>query len=301
MAAPRPTPRLATRRSKGCFGARLGRLSPAPGDPERKAEENLKHLPFFKWYPSDALSDIAYASLDLPALGLFHACLNYSWVNDGLPSDPLVIARLLRIEKQKFMKIWAQIDVLFPQQGGGLRRNYRQELEREGVYQKSASASKSAKARYERSANAQDTRARQIQKSDTDTEEEKSAAAPPVSKILPLPVRRALPPPSKLNGQGPEWAARLYARHPKKKDEALVPGAIFAVMESAPSPAALFAEIDRVHALWCATFDWQEKNGRFAPVLASWILDHGWTVEPKPEISKEDYDLAEYDRANGKI
>ena len=153
----------------------------------------------------------------------------------------------------------------------------------------------------ERSRNVTETPSDTDTDTDTDTEEEKSAAAPPVSKILPLPVRRALPPPSKLNGQGPEWAARLYARHPKKKDEALVPGAIFAVMESAPSPAALFAEIDRVHALWCATFDWQEKNGRFAPVLASWILDHGWTVEPKPEISKEDYDLAEYDRANGKI
>ncbi len=269
-----------------------------------------KTLPFFKWYPADALADIDYASLDLPALGLFHACLNYAWVNDGLPSDPLAIARLMRIEKQKFMKLWGQISKLFPQGVGGQLRNSRQELEREGAYQKSAKASESAKARYERSANAQDTRARQIQMSDTESDTEKSASAllespsaraylPPVEKRRE--VRQMLAPIARPNGHGAEWSAKLYARHPKKKDRTLVEHALFQVMEASADPEALFAEIDQVHSLWCNDFSWLENNGRFAPTLAHWLDDRGWTQIPKPPISKEEYDLDEYDRRNGKI
>ncbi len=249
-----------------------------------------KSLPFFKWYPADALSDIDYVSLDLAAKGLFHDCLNYSWVNDGLPPDPIAIARLLRIEKQKFMKLWAQISKLFPQGVGGQLRNSRQELEREAAHQKSAKASESVKHRYERTTNDL-LRARALDsesesESESDTEVRRRSACAPQSLVpYVAPPRRALPA-SKLNGHGAEWSAALYARHPKKKDEALVGGALFRVMEEAEDPSALFEEIDRVHRLWCATFDWSEKNGRFAPVLAAWLMDHGWTKEPHEDRSE---------------
>lgn len=97
------------------------------------------------------------------------------------------------------------------------------------------------------------------------------------------------------------WAQRFYERHPKKKDMVLVQGALYHALDESSNPRALLEEIDRVHALWCQEFVWLEQNGRFAPKLAEWISDKGWTQEPKPSISKEEYALDEYDRRMGKI
>lgn len=39
-------------------------------------------------------------------------------------------------------------------------------------------------------------------------------------------------------------------------------------------------EFDRVHSAWCATEAWREKSGQFAPKLAEWIQDRGYTSMP---------------------
>jgi len=109
-------------------------------------------------------------------------------------------------------------------------------------------------------------------------EREKSACAivfPPPAEI-----------PRKMNGHGPAWSEELYGRHPKKKDRALVEHALFTIMENAPDALGLYAEINRVHALWCSNFAWTENNGRFAPTLARWLEDRGWTQEPHEDKSK---------------
>lgn len=80
------------------------------------------------------------------------------------------------------------------------------------------------------------------------------------------------------------WAKRFYDRHPKKKDVALVPAAIIRALDDVEDPQALLAEIDRVHALWCEYPTWLEKSGQFAPPLANWIEDRGWTQEPRAEV-----------------
>lgn len=116
---------------------------------------------------------------------------------------------------------------------------------------------------------------------------------------------RALSPPNGCHASKSypidDWAIRLYSRHPKKKDKVLVELALMTAIEkSRQRPDELFHEIDRVHALWCATFQWREQSGRFAPPLANWLGDQGWTAEPTQNISKEEHDLEEYDRRMGK-
>jgi len=75
------------------------------------------------------------------------------------------------------------------------------------------------------------------------------------------------------------WANRLYARHPRKKDKARVLPALMAALRKASDPPALFAEIDRVHALWCASREWASR--KLAPwALARWLDDDGWTALP---------------------
>jgi hypothetical protein len=77
------------------------------------------------------------------------------------------------------------------------------------------------------------------------------------------------------------WSERLYERHPKKKNLPLVQVEILRIWESRNGTAeALLAEIDRVHALWCGTDDWQKKSGSFAPPLDQWLVDRGFTREP---------------------
>ncbi len=93
----------------------------------------------------------------------------------------------------------------------------------------------------------------------------------------------------------------LYERHIRKKDRSASQRTFSSIMAGSTDPMKLFAEIDRVHSMWCATFNWNEQSGRFCPSLWKWLEDRGWTTEPKMQISKEEYDLDEYDRRMGKI
>lgn len=96
-----------------------------------------------------------------------------------------------------------------------------------------------------------------------------------------------------------DWAERLYARHPKKRNKPLVERVVVELFGS--GGANLLSEIDRVHALWCDDPDWQGINAKFVPSLDKWLADEGWTAEPtsgksKPEESiypewKPDYEV----------
>ncbi len=101
-------------------------------------------LPYFKWYPADAESDSNYCLMSVSELGLFHRCLNRSWVNDGLPSEPEEIRRILRLEPREFKKHWPVVAESFPECEDGRRRNSRQEKERLAAKEKSNTASQSA-------------------------------------------------------------------------------------------------------------------------------------------------------------
>jgi hypothetical protein len=138
--------------------------------------------------------------------------------------------------------------------------NSRQESERELAYIKSTKASESAKARYERSADALPTQSERtarayesVSVSDSSSEGKKVQEENQISAA----------------------AERMYALHPKKKDLPLLPE----TLENSARVKPL-AEIERVHALWCATEDWTKNNGRFAPSLPQWLIDRGYTQEP---------------------
>ncbi len=250
-------------------------------------------FPFFRWFAADAETDDVYAGMTNAEVGFYHRCLNRSWINGGIPADLDILRRSFRLTVAEFNRVWPAVSKRFEAALGNPNRlvDPHQEREREHAMSKSLANQRMGNAnakrtRTERDANgSQRALARDFRLQTTEEEQEKSACAPQTGYLNVAPMRRA-PPASKLNGHGAEWSAALYARHPKKKDEALVGGALFRVMEEAADPPALFAEIDRVHRLWCATFDWSEKNGRFAPVLAAWLMDHGWTKEPHEDKSE---------------
>ncbi len=94
------------------------------------------------------------------------------------------------------------------------------------------------------------------------------------SVCLPLPLPEPMPEPLAVR-QLREAVERMYERHPKKKDLPLLPEALENSCKVKP-----LEEIERIHALWCSTEDWQKNDGRFAPSLPQWLLDRGYTREP---------------------
>jgi uncharacterized protein YdaU (DUF1376 family) len=110
----------------------------------------VKELPYFRWYPSDAQSDINYTGMTLEELGLFHLALNFSWMNDGLPDDDSQIARSLHLTVREARTVWSAIKERFPVWPDGRRRNNRQEGEREYAERKSSQATSAVRSRKDR-------------------------------------------------------------------------------------------------------------------------------------------------------
>lgn len=88
--------------------------------------------PAFQWYPTDAMTDERYASMTYEERGVFHALLDYAWLNDGLPNDLDRLARLLRLAPADFERIWPAVSRCFREREGDPSRlvNGRQERER---------------------------------------------------------------------------------------------------------------------------------------------------------------------------
>lgn len=80
------------------------------------------------------------------------------------------------------------------------------------------------------------------------------------------------------------WKERLYTRHPKKRDLTLVEHECVRLwIQKNGDALEFFREIDRVHELWCKSDGWLKENGRYAPKLAEWLCDRGWSKVPESE------------------
>jgi uncharacterized protein YdaU (DUF1376 family) len=112
----------------------------------------MKGLPYFRWYPADAETDSTYAAMTWAERGFYHWCLNYSWINNGLPGEDSQIARVARMSPRDFQKLWIVVGRCFTNVDGSYR-NRRQEEERTYATTKSERATASVRTRYERSTN----------------------------------------------------------------------------------------------------------------------------------------------------
>lgn len=86
-------------------------------------------------------------------LGFYHRCLNFAWINDGIPADSAARARALRRNRRQADARWTTLVAsrFKPhEQRAGYLVNDKQEMERLLAQQKSLKASESAKARSER-------------------------------------------------------------------------------------------------------------------------------------------------------
>ncbi len=83
-----------------------GRVLSPPGPPQPVIGAMAKLLPYFRWFPSDAESDDKYSAMTDEELGFFHRCLNKSWLNGGLPADPMRRSQVMRTAPKTADRLW---------------------------------------------------------------------------------------------------------------------------------------------------------------------------------------------------
>jgi predicted transcriptional regulator len=86
---------------------------------------------------------------------------------------------------------------------------------------------------------------------------------------------------------GSQSFKRIWDRHPRKTGRYLAEQAFAQALAEALNPAALAAEIERVHEAWCACEDWRKQGGRYAPELHRWLRERRWLDGP-PQAPEEE-------------
>lgn len=122
-----------------------------PGQaPDHQAEEvgematsqSKRSFAAFQFYPRDFLANSKVARMSMTERGIYITLLSYAWIDDGIPSEPEQIARLVRIPATKFGRIWAGVlsECFVPHRGKLV--NPRQERQRKDLQDYVASCSK---------------------------------------------------------------------------------------------------------------------------------------------------------------
>ena len=73
--------------------------------------------PWFKWYPKDFLTDEKVRLMSVEEIGLYVLCLNYAWLNEGLPGDANAVQELLQCASDVFERSWKKVEKCFVFEG----------------------------------------------------------------------------------------------------------------------------------------------------------------------------------------
>lgn len=242
----------------------------------------MSALPYFRWYPGDALGDQKYSALSDMELGFYHRCLNVAWLNGGLPPDLNELADTLHVTRKYLDKVWPKVgrcfqlnDCVHPQYV-----NPRQEKERSYAISKSVKAATSVSQRKDRTINVGPTnvgtndvpRGRARADTDTDTESKKETKEAK-SREVPLP-------------QPVDYGARYRALYDCHVLAGFLQDGEYEynkLISTAMSPAKTADAIDESHALWTTFF--LENPKEYRPGIGKWFKDGYWTRLPKARES----------------
>lgn len=107
--------------------------------------------PAFQFYARDFLSDVRVMAMSLEEVGAYWKLVSICWIEEGLPSDLPVLARLLHVTPAKLRKLWPAIEPCFRLRDG-LYQHPRLDRERakqdEYRRKQSEKGKKSAEARF---------------------------------------------------------------------------------------------------------------------------------------------------------
>jgi uncharacterized protein YdaU (DUF1376 family) len=76
-------------------------------------KNSKKQLPWMPFYPEDWLSDMQIILLTMEQEGMLLRLVLLDWTQEGIPSDPASLIKLLRIKPKCFSKNWEEIEQFF--------------------------------------------------------------------------------------------------------------------------------------------------------------------------------------------
>jgi uncharacterized protein YdaU (DUF1376 family) len=247
--------------------------------------------PAFQWYPKDCDTDENVRAMDDREFGFYVRCLNHSWLNNGLPSDPVEIVRIIGRPKSYIDKVWPRVSKCFRLDGDRLVNN-RQEEERQSRADYREDRSKAGKAGNEKRWHDHRTGiAKRSHSDDFAIAKDRSASASAL-KETPLPP---------LENETEDLFSRLWNRHPNKREMYSAQRALVLVLDESPDREGTIRKIEAAHTAMCETPDWTKQGGQFAPRLDRWLLNRGY-MDPIPEennsgsISAEEFDRRNLER-----
>lgn len=197
--------------------------------------------------------------MNMEERGLYHTCLNFSWVNGGLPAELGELARAVKMSRPKLERLWQRVGRCFQPGPSGDLVNPRQEEERQSAIELSIKLSESgrrggqAKGRLKPGFNEAQARAYEsvyVSESVVTTEGKQTAEAAPDLDV---------------------WASSIYDRWKKYRDRVLALQAL----------CALTCSREQFEAVYVKWLDYHERAGwNYAPTLASFLHDRTYEHEP---------------------
>lgn len=246
----------------------------------------------YPWYVHDWRQSMMRLRLTPIGRYVYRELLDQCYIDGSIPNETDLLAKIVDLPLKDFEKVWPSVSRAFKPNGDGSFYHPRvndilQDLER-WREQRSNAGKQSGRVRralVERSLN------------------DGSTAAEPSTSTS---VTTSTSTTTSTAFDADLAFEKLYSRHPKKKERAFAE-TTFSETINVPEPEKLFALIDVRHQELCLTEDWTKNKGRFAPKLADWISDRGWTegVEPPPkpytkeQRAKDEADAARQRMQNG--
>jgi uncharacterized protein YdaU (DUF1376 family) len=74
--------------------------------------------PAFQFYAKDFLSDVRVMAMSLEEVGAYWKLVSICWLEEGLPSELPVLARLLHVTPSKMARLWPAIEPCFRLESG---------------------------------------------------------------------------------------------------------------------------------------------------------------------------------------
>lgn len=243
---------------------------PVEGEPVSKSV-----IHSYPWYISDWRESPTRRKLTLEQRALYRELLDYCYFEGSLPDDERELCLIALASEKEFKRCWPAVRPSFIERDGRL------------YHQRVSDVRLKLEAWHEQKRNAGAIGGRAKASAKRSLQQPLNGRS---SHPLPLPLPLPHPPPPGSAFAMDSAFEKLYSRHPKKKDRPFAETNFFDAMNNAPEPEKLFSVIDAAHAELCRSDDWTKAKGFYAPKLANWIADRGWTAveHSEPETSADE-------------
>lgn len=251
--------------------------SPGGSRGDRRMRKPAFPIHSYPWYVHDWRQSMMRLRLSPIGRYVYRELLDQCYIDGSIPNEPELLAKIVDLPRREFDKVWSDVSRAFDLREDGRYHHSKAdtvltEIER-WKEQKSNAGKRSGESR-------RTTVERPLNDRSSPDQHPINGSGTAVEPSVTVTVPVAVPDSDSITNS----FAKLYARHPKKHNRIPAEQQYISALSKVADGAALMARIDRSHAMWCASDDWKNNGGRYAPKLDRWLADHGWEDEA-PQVA----------------